>query len=268
MRDGNLHVLCRSIRFALGPSRERRGRRHYDGHSRASRPAAVESFPRAGDGRARGHLDSGRACSHHHRGHRPRAPEHANAGAVCRGDRRGRLGVYSRRGCWRAAVRLAHRPFRPAARFLRHLDRLSPRRPLDRDLLELLELRTLSRGHRVGHRRRIRGYQLGDRRTHSGAIPRARRSHHQWKFLAGSGGWSRSLAAVSRSELDRAQSRMAARLRHRRNPRTRHPTAAPLRAGKPALAHHPWLDPQSRCDHRRHRAARARGHRRRARPAA
>src|SRR5262249_39686326 len=50
--DGNLHVLCRSVRFALGLSPESRGRRHYDGYSRSSRSASVESFPPAGGGRA------------------------------------------------------------------------------------------------------------------------------------------------------------------------------------------------------------------------
>ena len=115
---------------------------------------------------------------------------------------------------------------------------------------------------RLGHRRRVRGDQLGDRRADPGARARPGRPDHQRLLLARRRLRRARRAGAARHEPVRPRRRLADRVRPRRRARPRHPRRAPPRAREPALAVHPRPRGGGRADRRRDRVRGARGERR------
>ena len=190
----------------------------------------------------------------------------ATLGAVGAAGRRSRFVLRDRRGMRCARVRLAHRPVRPKVRLLRHVDRLSDGSDAHRAVVEFLELRGIPRGDRPRHRRRICRDQFGDRRAHSRAKYRGRVDLIvNGSFWLGAALGSGASLLVSRSEAVLGRFRLAFRVCRGRRTGPRHSPAAPLRAGKPALARHPRLGATGASGCRRNRSARAVRHRRRSR---
>ena len=136
----------------------------------------------------------------------------------------------------RAAVRLSDRPVRPPQIVLCHLGALFDRDRRHRLLVGFRELRAVPLCDRRRHRRRVRGDQLGDPGTGAGAVPRAHRSGDQRQLLAGRRTRRGRRSRVPAARPAAAGYGLARRVRDRRGARPRHPGAAQLPPGKPALA--------------------------------
>ena len=93
--------------------------------------------------------------------------------------------------------------------------------------------------HRRGHRRRVRGDQLRDRRADPRPRARHRRPDHQRLVLARHRARLAALRRAARRVDLRRRRRLAPRVRPRRDPRRRDPARPALRAGVAALAVHP-----------------------------
>ena len=134
-------------------------------------PALVRMALARGD-RARRELAARRAGGHGGRLARTgaAAPRHARPDGER--DRLGGFGLHRGRGARRALLRPARRPARPQAHVPGHALGLPRRHGAHRVHLEHRFVRVLPLPHRLRHRRRVRGDQLGDRRAHPGAPAR------------------------------------------------------------------------------------------------
>ena len=174
-------------------------------------------------------------------------------------DRHGRGRLRRRRLCRRALLRPAHRPLRPQEALPAHARRLHRRHGRDRLLVDGLVLLHLPLLHRRGHRRRVRGDQLRDRRADPGAGARPRRPDHQRLLL----GRRRRRARLSRSLLldtsrcSRRTSAGASRSRSARCSALADPARPPPRAREPALALHPRPRGRGGADRRRRSSTRS-----------
>ena len=118
--------------------------------------------------------------------------------------------------------------------------------------------------HRHGHRRRVRGDQLRDRRADPQGAPRAGRRRDQ-RLVLGRGHPRLAAHHPAAQPRDRRPGdRLAARVRTGRHPRDRCAARAPARAREPALAVHPRPRRGGREDRHVHREDGRRGDPRRA----
>ena len=215
----------------------------------------MELVALAGRARAWHRLDPRRPRGHDRRRHRRaahregRARDHRLPARPRRNDLRGR------RRQRRALLGLPHRPLRPQEALSDHARRLPRRDRRHGLLLELRQLRPLPLLHRVRHRRRVRGDQLGDRRAHPGACAGLGRPHHQRELLARRRVRGGGHAAPSESRPAGRECRLAAHLRDGRRNGARHPPRAPERSREPALARAPRTGGRGRAGGERHRGA-------------
>ena len=119
-------------------------------------------------------------------------------------------------------------------------------------------VRALPLLHRPGHRRRIRGHQLGDRRADPGARARPRQPRDQRQLLDRRGARRVDQPGAARPARARAATRLARRLPARRRAGGGDPAGAPPRAGEPALAARARPRRRGRA-HRRRRSSARRG---------
>ena len=108
--------------------------------------------------------------------------------------------------------------------------------------------------HRHGHRRRVRGDQLGDRRADPQEPSRARRRVDQRQLLAGRDRRLAAGRADAQHEHLPDESRLAAVVRARRGDRPGGAARSPQRAREPALAVHPRPRGGGREDRQGHRS--------------
>jgi hypothetical protein len=146
------------------------------------------------------------------------------------------LGVRGGRGDRRPALRAAHRPARAQEAVPGHAGGLHHRHAGHGLLAQLRLLRAVPLRHGPGHRRRIRGHQLGHRRAHSGARARAREPGHQRQLLDRRGAGRRAQPGAARRARDRPGVGLARGLCAGRGAGGGHPAGAARRARKPALA--------------------------------
>ena len=152
------------------------------------------------------------------------------------------------RGARRARVRLAHRPDRAPETVLHHAGAVSHRNRGHRAVVECGELRAVSVSHRRRHRRRIYRDQFDDTGIGAGALSRLDRPCDQRQLLDRRGDGRDQRHRPARSRSDRARSRLAVGLSHRRLPRPDRVCDADVDPGKPALADDPRPSRAGRCD--------------------
>ena len=139
----------------------------------------------------------------------------------------------------RDLLRPSRRPDRAQEAVHAHAGRLPDRDRLHGVLDRGVDVLPVPLLHRRGHRRRVRGDQLRDRRADPRARARDRRPDHQRLVLARHRGRLAALDRPARRVDLRRRRRLARRLRARRDPRHRDPARAALRAGVATLAVHP-----------------------------
>ena len=223
----------------------------------ADRPVALVALPHPHGRRPRRGLDPRRAGDHRRR--RRRRPADQAGGARHQLDPGGphRHGVPGRRGRRRALLRVAVRQAGPQEAVHHHARRLPDRQWADgvhaeqrRRLAGLPVRHPLHQ--RDGHRRRVRGDQLRDRRADPRALPRPRR-HHGQRHLLGRR-HHRHPGHVHLPQPAQPEHRLAGRVPARPGARPGHHLRAPEPAGEPPLAGHARARPRGREDDRLHRA--------------
>ena len=214
----------------------------------------------------RDHVDPGRLRGDARRRDREHAHRPRRAGPVDPAVGLGRDVLPPGGDLRRARLRLPDRPIRPQEAVHGHAGDLPRVHRRVRAGLGLPELRRLPLSRRVGHRRRVRGDQLGDRRVDpsSGPGPGCARDQRE---LVGRHSPCRLLLVRTPPEPRRVD-RVAAWVLPGRDARPRDHRDPPLHPGKPAVATHAWARGRSRAGRGRDRsegeagasrAARARG---------